>query len=131
MNALNALEVAKLRSQPHGETEPTIQLSLERAERGDGGCVKALDPKAAPVVPVRPLNVIAREIRTDWGRAGKGVNYAAAPYLEAMARLWSIKEDYYQDSGASVVRGFLGNAGTWRGDVARRVKAELKAILEG
>ena len=30
------------------------------------------------------------------------------------------------DSGRSIVRYFLGNAGTWRGDVAKAIKAELK-----
>lgn len=30
---------------------------------------------------------------------------------------------------ARVVCYFLANAGTWRGDVARRVKKELKALV--
>ena len=30
------------------------------------------------------------------------------------------------DSGRSIVRYFLGNAGAWRGDVAKAIKAELK-----
>jgi hypothetical protein len=73
----------------------------------------------------RSLYAIAREIRGDW----KNVNYAAEPYLDAMGALDSIDDPYYADSGKSVVRYFLANAGTWRGDVARRVKAELKGML--
>ena len=79
------------------------------------------------IVEVRPLHVIAREIRRDWGPK---LNYAAKPYLKAMQSLDTIRENFYQDSAASVVRYFLANATTWKGDVARRVKAELKAMLK-
>ena len=72
----------------------------------------------------RPLYEIAREIRRDW----KKVYFGAVPYLDAMQTLNSITDNYYQDSGKSIVLYFLCNAGTWRGDTARRVKAELKAI---
>jgi len=72
----------------------------------------------------RPLYEIAREIRRDW----KKVYFGAVPYLDAMQTLNSITDNYYQDSGKSIVLYFLCNAGTWRGDTARRVKAELKAM---
>jgi len=77
--------------------------------------------------PVRPIYDIAREIRRDWGAK---VNYAAKPYLEAMSSLELITDNYIQDSGKSVVLYFLANAGTWRGEVAKRVKAELKAMCK-
>ena len=70
----------------------------------------------------RPIFVIASEIRSDW----KKPNYAAVPYLQAMATLGSIRENYYDDSAKSVVLYFLANAGSWRGEVARRIKKELK-----
>jgi len=73
----------------------------------------------------RPLHEIAREIRRDWGAK---VNYAAKPYLEAMSCLDTIRDNYYNDSGRSVVLYFLANAGTWRGETAKRIKAELKAM---
>lgn len=73
---------------------------------------------------VRPLSIIAAEIRRDW----RNVNYAAKPYLEAMASLNDIRDNYYHDTGKSVVLYFLANAGSWRGDVARRIKAELKEM---
>jgi len=34
------------------------------------------------------------------------------------------------DSGDSIVRYFLSNASTWRGETARRVKKELNAMLK-
>lgn len=74
----------------------------------------------------RPLATIAREIRADW----KNVNYAAKPYLNAMASLNSINDSYYYDSARSVVSYFLSNASAWRGDTAKRVKLELRAMVK-
>ena len=45
-----------------------------------------------------------------------------------MGDLNSINDAYYMDSARSVVLYFLANAGTWRGDDAKRIKAELKAL---
>lgn len=73
----------------------------------------------------RPLSAIAAEIQGDWTKP----YFGAVPYLSAMAELDSVEGDYYADSAASIVRYFLANAGTWRGETARRVKAELKAML--
>jgi hypothetical protein len=75
----------------------------------------------------RPIYEIAAEIRRDW----KKVNYAAKPYLDAMGGLNDINDMYILDTAYSVVAYFLGNAGTWRGEVAKRVKAELKTMLKG
>ena len=72
----------------------------------------------------RPLYEIASEIRKDWSP----VNFAAKPYLEAMRELSSINDDYYEDSAHSVVLYFLSNAASWRGENARRIKAELKSL---
>jgi hypothetical protein len=73
----------------------------------------------------RPLYIIAKEIKKDW----KNINYAAKPYLKAMSDLSSILDDYGFDSGRSIVLYFLSNAGSWRGETARRIKKELKGIL--
>jgi hypothetical protein len=72
----------------------------------------------------RPLYEIAREIEKDWKRP----YFGAVPYLEAMGYLNSIEDNFIEDSGKSVVLYFLANAGTWRGEVARRVKTELKSV---
>lgn len=79
-----------------------------------------------PTPDPRSLRVIAAEIEESWGAK---VNYAARPYLDAMASLDTINDRYYMDNAASIVRYFLANATTWRGDTARTVKAELKAML--
>ena len=73
----------------------------------------------------RQINEIAQEIKADW----KKVYFGAKPYLEAMESLRSIDDAYGLDTGKSMVVYFLANAGTWRGDTARRVKAELKGML--
>lgn len=73
----------------------------------------------------RLLWVIAREIRADW----KKVNFAAVPYLDALGEMGEIDAPYHNDSGRSVVTYFLANAGSWRGDTARRIKGELKGML--
>jgi hypothetical protein len=74
----------------------------------------------------RTLPEVVAEIRKDW----KKVNYAAAPYLDAMDSLNSVSENYFADSGQSVVLYFLSNASSWKGEVAKRVKLELKAMVK-
>ena len=74
---------------------------------------------------VRPLYAIAADISRNWLK----INYAARPYLEAMASLDKITDSYGYDSADSIVRYFLSNASTWRGDTARWIKAELKGML--
>lgn len=75
----------------------------------------------------RSLSAVAAEVRREW----KKVYFGAVPYLDAMGSMNSINEDFFADSGRSVVLYFLANATTWRGETARRVKAELKAMLKG
>lgn len=74
----------------------------------------------------RPLYKIAQEIKDDW----KNVNYAAKPYLSAMLELDKITDDYYADSGSSIVAYFLSNATTWRGEKAKAIKKELNNMLK-
>jgi len=75
---------------------------------------------------MRSLSEIAYEIKKDW----KPVNYAAKPYLDAMECLDSVMDMYGCDNGRSIVAYFLGNAGTWRGEVAKRVKKELNQMIK-
>lgn len=72
----------------------------------------------------RTLSEIATEIKADW----KKPYYGAVPYIDALATMQSIGDDYGADPGAEIVLYFLSNANTWRGETAKRVKAELKAI---
>ncbi len=80
----------------------------------------------------RPLSEIADEIYALWrDKNGKpNVWYGAKPYLEAMASLNSITDKYGADDADDIVAYFLSNATTWRGDDAKRIKAELKAMLQ-
>ena len=72
----------------------------------------------------RTLKEIAKEIAADW----KKPYFGAVPYLDAMKTLDSINDNYFFDSGKSIVLYFLANAGTWRGENARRIKKELKLL---
>ena len=75
----------------------------------------------------RSLNTIAKDIRADWAKP----YFGAVPYLDAMLHLDTIRDTYYYDDAESVVRYFLSNATTWKGETARAIKAELKAMLKG
>ena len=74
----------------------------------------------------RPIYRIAAEIEREW----RPPNFAAKPYLDAMHSLHNINDPYYADSGKTVVAYFLSNASSWRGEVARRIKVELKSLLK-
>ena len=83
--------------------------------------------KTAARKQARSLSEIAAEIRSDW----KNVNFGAVPYLDAMRSLDSINDNYGMDDARSIVLYFLSNATSWRGETAKRIKAELKAMQKG
>lgn len=74
----------------------------------------------------RTFKEIAKEIKADW----KNPYFGAVPYLQAMMEIDSTdpKATYYLDDAKTIVLYFLANAQTWRGEVARRVKVELKKM---
>lgn len=74
----------------------------------------------------RKIHEIASEILQDW----KKPYFGAVPYIEAMLQLNTIHDDYYLDTAESVVIYFLANAQTWRGETAKRIKAELREMLK-
>ena len=80
----------------------------------------------------RPLSEIAREIRQNWKKSISGTDlyFGAVPYLDAMSGMDKITDNYYLDSGRSIVAYFLSNASTWRGETAKRVKLELNKMLK-
>jgi hypothetical protein len=47
-----------------------------------------------------------------------------------MAELTNITDKYISEDGEGIVLGFLCNCAKWRGEDARRIKAELNAILK-
>lgn len=72
----------------------------------------------------RTPSEIVKEIRANWTKP----YFGAVPYMDAMESMDSFKAPFGYDSGESIGLYFLANAGTWRGDVARRIKAEIKAL---
>jgi hypothetical protein len=72
----------------------------------------------------RPIHEIAYEIRRVW----KKPYFGAVPYLDAMCGLSSISDKYGFDDARSIVLYFLSNAGSFKGDDAKRLKTELKAL---
>jgi len=74
----------------------------------------------------RTISQIAQEIKKTWSN----VNYAAKPYLNVMQYLEDKNDRYFEESADDIVLRFLANAQTWKGDDARRIKAELKSLLK-
>ena len=74
----------------------------------------------------RPLYEIANEIQRNW----VNIYFGAVPYLRAMKQLSTINDNFGFDSARSIIAYFLGNAGTWRGETARRIKKELNEMLK-
>jgi hypothetical protein len=82
--------------------------------------------KAEAALSPRPIYEIAAEISRSWRPMG----VHAKPYVDAMYSLDKISDKFILDDGIDVVLRFLCNAGSWRGETARRVKAELKAMTK-
>jgi hypothetical protein len=113
------------------ETDDELYDLLDEVGLGDLGPDRIREPKEpepqlSERLPGMSISQIASAVRKDW----KKVNFGAKPYLDAMGSLENISDNYMFDSGVSVVSYFLANAGTWRGDTARMVKAELKKRLK-
>ena len=75
---------------------------------------------------MRPIWEIAKEIKKEWPK----MYFGAVPYWEAMLTMDKASDPFYCDSGESIILYFLANANMWRGDAARRIKAELKAMVK-
>lgn len=77
------------------------------------------------------LGEIATIIKKNWKETAKnGVYFGAVPYLDAMYSLGSTKDNYGADSGKSIVTYFLCNASTWKGPVAKEIKAHLNKCIK-
>lgn len=66
---------------------------------------------------------LAQSIRKNWGDK---VSPEAQPYLQAMTEIVNIKDKYGCDSAKIIVLYFLNNAWSWKGEVAKAIKSELK-----
>lgn len=76
----------------------------------------------------RPIHEIAGDIVAAWGPAK--IYFGAKPYLLAMTELNGVDDAYGEDSARSVLLYFLANAQTFRGPVAKSLKAEIKSMLK-
>jgi hypothetical protein len=74
----------------------------------------------------RSLCDIAEDILQHWHK----VHYTAIPYLSAMRYVKELGDKHGHDTGRDIVLRFLGGASTWKGDDARRIKAELRELLD-
>jgi len=85
---------------------------------------------------LRPINKIAAEILTEWGpdctnpRKCPAYQNFALPYVWAMLNVSSVKDKYGLDTADDIVLRFLSNVQQWRGEAARRIKAELNSHLK-
>jgi hypothetical protein len=75
---------------------------------------------------MRNISEIAREIRADW----TNVYFGAKPYLQAMECIHAPSDPYHADNGKTIILYFLSNASTWRGDTAKRIKKELREMVD-
>ena len=76
----------------------------------------------------RTFAEIAREIKQTW----KNVYFGAVPYLQAMLIIDSSDKSacYLMEDAETIVLYFLANATYWRGEDAKRIKAELKSMIK-
>jgi hypothetical protein len=98
--------------QSKGQTLPEVKVETMKEE------MKAKKP--------RLLSDIAWEIVRLWAKP----KYSAVPYMRAMTGLSTMDDSDGADDARKIVRYFLGNAAGWRGDDARRIKAELREMLK-
>lgn len=68
------------------------------------------------------LAQLAALCKADW----KKPYFGAVPYLSALSQINSIDDRFLAEDAYSIVLYFISNASTWRGEIAKAVKAELK-----
>jgi hypothetical protein len=78
--------------------------------------------------PTPPHERLILEIARDIQAAWPNVYYGAKPYLESMLTLTTMSSKHGLDDAKTIVVYFLANATTFRGEAARALKAELKAL---
>ena len=101
-------------------------MTLRNDPQGPMGTDDSKDTRPLPrKSQPRQLHQIGREIAQTW----KNPYFGAVPYIEALLYLTGMDSTYGHEDAESIVLRFLNEAATWRGEDARRVKAELRAML--
>ena len=128
--------IDRMSSAKSGAEQRAIIDEFKGRQKGGDTSKSPATPLASPAgktfshpAQTRSLNSIANEIVSDPNYKGSTKTYAQ-PYIAAMHQMNDIGDNYYADSGDSVVRYALSNLSTWRGEKARTIKAELKAMLK-
>lgn len=80
---------------------------------------------------LRPLSAIGREMVPLLRALPEShmARWAGLAQAEPLRSLETIHDNYYDDSAEYVVACLLGNITGWRGEDAKRIRAELKAHL--
>mgnify|MGYP007064251744 CR=1 FL=1 len=74
----------------------------------------------------RTIHDIADEIVRDW----RPMRDELVPYVSQMLEMRDRAEAADVEGAKSAVRYFLDHAGPWRGEVAGRIKSELRAMVK-
>jgi hypothetical protein len=96
-----------------GPTKPAAKVEVSPELLGH---IKGLTTPAA----------LAMIIKSHWPK----MYFGAVPYVDAMRTMGSFNEPYGCDSGWEIGLYFLANANTWRGEVAKAVKARMKELCQ-
>ena len=83
--------------------------------------------------PAQVANDLNKEVlKTLLAKPGKVPSWIhySRPYISAMLEIEDIQGKYYLDTAYEVVLRCLCNLQSWRGERARELKAELKALLD-
>ncbi len=77
------------------------------------------------------ISELAYAIKKNWRATSKnGIYFGAVPYLDAMTCVNTLEDRYLFEDGRTQVIYFLSNASTWKGEVAKAIKAELNKRLK-
>lgn len=78
----------------------------------------------------RLIKEIANEILKEWKNPSEYAQMYAWPYLKAMTTLNTIHDKYILDDADEIILRFLCNAGSFKGEAARRLKKELRDLVK-
>ena len=114
------------------DIDPSGSMESGSAKPASAKPTKTSEVKPETVTRIKEGNLsdISRVIRRDLKAQNKKVPFGAEPYLEALDTMDNIGDMYGADSGSSIVAYALSNLSSYKGPVAREVKAELKRRLK-
>lgn len=112
------------------DIDPTGSMDKPATGEKKSPSTTEVDERTAKTIKEGDLSEIARLIEKDHRNSRKNLPFGAKPYVDALKSLEHVGQMYGADSGKSIVAYALSNLTSWKGPVARAVKAELKARLK-